>query len=482
MERARRRGLWLCLALLLGAVLGLCALFPLTGDDWFREALGAVIHSPADLAREVFVRWNRGNARILGNVLAYSAACHPLWRTLLRAGVLYGVMAVCWRLGGLKGWGGLLATAAAVLALPRVMFREVYPWGAGFFNYVPPVLLILTALLLMGGALEGSGVPDGAGRCTALFWLGLCGQLFMENDTVYALLAGAALLALDWVRQRRPSLPILLFLLGAGTGAVLLFSSPAYRSMGVQGGSYQSALAGGLSAVLDKAGKNLPTVLRQMLTRCPLLYGGLTAAALLHLRRGKGRGALRLTLALLLTAGAAWFALEQYTPFDPAPAAALAAALVWTAALLAALCLLPDKVLRTAALFYVLSAGAAAAPLLAVSPIGPRCLYLSYILLLTALLRLVSALPLSPRLAWGGAAAAAAAFCFYLALFVPIHRGQQARQAALEAALDRGAAEVTLSALPHEDYLWHPDARLEQVYYYETPGDLIIRFEGGTGP
>ena len=101
-----RLALCLCLALLLAAVLWLSWLFPLTGDDWYREELGQNIHSVGDLIHEVAIRWNRGNARVLGNVLAYSAACRPVYRALLRGGILYALMLVCWKLSGLKGCPG----------------------------------------------------------------------------------------------------------------------------------------------------------------------------------------------------------------------------------------------------------------------------------------------------------------------------------------------------------------------------------------
>lgn len=471
-----------CLLALLALVLWLSWLFPLTGDDWFREQLGQNIHSVGDLIREVSVRWKGNNARILGNVLAYSAACHPIYRMLLRGGILYALMLVCWRLSGLRGWGGLLTAAAAVLALPRVMFREIYPWGAGFFNYVPPVLTMLAALLLMRGALEGKPVPNGIGRCMALFCLGLCGQLFMETNTLYALMAGAALLVLDWARQKRPSLAIALFLLGAVAGAVLLFASPAYRSVADQGGSYQSALSGGLTALLRRAKTNLPTVLEQMLTRCPLLYGGLTAVSLLHLRKGRGPVWVRTVLGLVLTAGAVFFAVTQYGGVSLRLLVTAAVAALWAAALLVTVCLLSEQTadIRLSVLFLILSAGASAAPLLVVSPIGPRCLYLPYVLLLLALLRLIAALELpTVPVRVVGTAAAAVAFAFYLTLFLPIHRTEQYRYDLLDEALSAGVSEVTVPALPHGEYLWHPELRLELIYHYETPGDLTISFEEG---
>ena len=52
------------------ALLALCGLFPLTGDDWFREELGRRLTGPMDLLEAVFAGWRTYNGRILGNLLA----------------------------------------------------------------------------------------------------------------------------------------------------------------------------------------------------------------------------------------------------------------------------------------------------------------------------------------------------------------------------------------------------------------------------
>ena len=75
-------------ALLLTAAFAALALlfllFPLTGDDWYREGLGRTIGSAGDLLREVAFRWKTTNPRILGNVLAYLSGSRPILRVLLR--------------------------------------------------------------------------------------------------------------------------------------------------------------------------------------------------------------------------------------------------------------------------------------------------------------------------------------------------------------------------------------------------------------
>ena len=142
---------------------------------------------------------------------------------------------------------------------------------------------------------------------------------------------------------------------------------------------------------------------------------------------------------------------------------------------------LPKGERRNRALFFLASAGMGALPLLAVSPIGPRCLYWSYVCLTMAAGNLLSALPLGllPRRSVRGAALglAAGALAFYLALFFPIRVLEVERLAALEEAVAQGRREVVLPAYPNGDYLWEGDTdKIGSRFYIQKPGDLSISF------
>ena len=178
------------LAALFLALLALCGLFPLTGDDWFREELGRYLTGPMDLLEAVLSGWRTYNGRILGNLLAYAAGSRRLLRELLRAAFLFGTVRLAAGHGGFRTVWGTLLTAAALLALPRDMFAQIYPWAAGFFNYVPPVTLALAALRLLGDLFAERPVPGGGPRAAAVFLLGLCGALFVEHVTLYGVWAG----------------------------------------------------------------------------------------------------------------------------------------------------------------------------------------------------------------------------------------------------------------------------------------------------
>ena len=452
------------------ALLALCGLFPLTGDDWFREELGRRLTGPTDLLETVLAGWRTYNGRILGNLLAYAAGSRRLLRELLRAAFLFGTVRLAAGHGGFRTVWGTLLTAAALLALPRDMFAQIYPWAAGFFNYVPPAALALAALRLLGDLFAERPVPGGVPRAAAVFLLGLCGALFVEHVTLYGVWAGAVLLVWSW-RRGIASAPVAAFCAGTLLGAILLFLSPSYGLIW-GGGAYSAGL-------WANAGENLPVVVSGLISRCPVLYLTLTALGLAWFAASRRTGPDRL-LAVLLALGCGCFILcglrGRWTGGE-----ALAAVL-WGAALWAGCWRwLPKGERRNRALFFLASAGVGALPLLAVSPIGPRCLYWSYVCLTIAAGNLLSALPLGllPRRPVRGAALglAAGVLAFYLALFLPIHALEGERLAALEEAVAQGRREVVLPAYPNGEYLWEGDTdKIGSRFYIQEPGDLSISF------
>ena len=350
------------------------------------------------------------------------------------------------------------------------MFAQIYPWAAGFFNYVPPAALALAALRLLGDLFAERPVPGGAARAAAVFLLGLCGALFVEHVTLYGVWAGVVLLVWSW-RRGIASVPVAAFCAGTLLGALALFLSPSYGLIW-GGGAYSAGL-------WANAGENLPVVVSGLISRCPVLYLALTALGLAWFAASRRTGLDRL-LAALLTLGCGCFILcglrGEWTGGE-----ALAAVLWGTALWTGCRRWMPRGERRNRALFFLASAGVGALPLLAVSPIGPRCLYWSYVCLTIAAGNLLSALPLGllPRRPVRGAALglAAGALAFYLALFLPIRSLEVERLAALEEAVAQGRREVVLPAYPNGDYLWEGDTdKIGSRFYIQKPGDLAISF------
>ena len=476
-DSAARTG---CLILLLGVLLALCWLFPVTGDDWFREELGRGLKSPRELLETVASGWLTYNGRAAGNLLAYAAGGRKVLREVLRALITLGTVSLAARNCGFRTAGGVLLAAAALLALPRAMFAQIYPWAAGFFNYVPPVLLLLAAFWLLRGVFEGRDVPNSLPRAGAVFLLGFVSQFFIENDTLYALWAGVVLAV--WYRLSRKSwsAPVLAFLLGTALGALLLFLSPSYGLIWGRGGAYGTDLGQGSGGVWATVLEQQGEVCRYLASGCPVLVISLTGLLLAWLALSRRRGAADWGTGAALLLGGLYFAVNWFRPL--APQAEPLAVLVWGLALgVGAWRWLPGGAARNRFLFFWAGSAVAAAPLLVVSPIGARCLYLSYVCLLVGAGNLLAALPVDRPPLWltQGVPLVLAAVVVGSALvrYYPIHQVEEARTALLEQAVAQGEREVLLPAYPDGDWLWEGDSvKVTSRYYIQTPGDMAVDF------
>ena len=280
-------GVWIGLGVLFLALLYLCWLFPVTGDDWFREEMGRNLAGPVDLWNKVIDGWKTYNGRIFGNILAYAAGSRKVLRELLRALFTLGTIYFAARNGGSRKIWGVLLSAAVLLALPREMFAQIYPWAAGFFNYVPPVALLLAAFWLLRAVFQERPVPEGGPRAAAVFLLGFCSQFFIENYTLYGAWAGVILVVWYRWRQRRWSAAVNSFCAGTLLGALLLFLSPSYGLIWSSGGAYETGLGQGAAGLLATMQKNQEVVFEYLISGCPVLFLSLTGLGVVWFLRSR---------------------------------------------------------------------------------------------------------------------------------------------------------------------------------------------------
>lgn len=471
MSKSLKIQYYLTAALLTAVLFALFSIFPLTGDDWYREGLGASMSGMGDLLRTVAQKWSTTNGRILGNVLAYTAGSRPIVRDIMRTVITLGLIMLLARVSGLRKASGLLLCAAAVLALPREMFREIYPWAAGYFNYVPPVALALGALALMPEVFAGQEIKAGKARCAALLFLGFASQLFVENITFYVLCAAGILNVLQLVRHKRLSAALVWYFIGALLGAVLLLTSPSYLDMLLHGGSYRFGASNGLSGLFLTAQNNCGTVLHSLIADCPVLYCSITVLLGAHIIRSKRKAADIINLAAMLVC-CACLLLGELSNIVTA-----IICIAWYVLSAAAIVRSAGQA-RGKVIFFLLASLCAAFPLLFVNPIGPRCLYVSYIFQLAAAMSLLDGLKLKFRYAYPACTCLLLGIAaLYASIYYPLHKTDMQQRKLIEEALARNADEVTVPAYADSSWLWDADtSKIEYAYYYEEPGDLKIIF------
>lgn len=471
--------------------------FPVTGDDWFfttraqNTTLSDAIKQGIATARQHYMTTN---GRLLGNFLSGMLGCLKLLRELVRCAILLGVFAGVCRVCKIRKLYGALTALALTIALPAEVFAQSYAWAAGFFNYVPPVLLLLVYLHTASRQIMGE---DGGSfsllSCAAYLLLGILTQLFVENVTVGAcLLSGAVCVSLR-VRRGRFDGRLAGHFAGALLGAAVMFLAPGYRNIGQEGYREMAGSMAGLLAIMEE---NFPLITRTLLEDNWLLIAPLSALCGFLLCRAKpasrrAAGARRAGLALLALAPV-FFYCNQKILLEMAYnrhvlrfslALDVVFALGYLCALVIALRVgVGDSAVRTRSLLFLRAAALFVLPLLFVQPIGPRCLYLPHMLLVCVLLCIGRAClqpaPQAERtLRWPLALASCAILCSILWIMFWNGRTQDIRSAYIERQMAQGATQITLPGYPYAQYVHEGESqKMGQYYYYDSPDDITFSF------
>lgn len=495
-ELPRVRRVLLLLAVWLFLLL-LCRAFPVSGDDWFFLTRAQDLSLISAVKRGIATarqHYATTNGRLMGNFLSGMLGCSDGLRALVRSAVLLGVFACVCRVCKIQTICGALLALALTVALPSTVFAQSYAWAAGFFNYVPPVLLLLIYLDTAARKIAGASAASfSAYSCAAYLLLGFLTQLFVENVTIgVCLFSGAVCI---WLRVRcgRFDGRLAGHFVGALLGALVMFLAPGYRNVGQEGYREMALSVSGLFAILQE---NIPIITRTLLEDNWLLIAPLSALCALLLCRAKPagkRGAIARKIALALLALApAFFYCNQHILLEMAYnryvfwlslALDVAFALGYLCAIAAALWQgVGERAIRIAALLFLGAAAVFLAPLLVVQPVGPRCLYLPHMLLVCTLLcagrACVKSLPQTAQaLRWPLALAACAMLCGIVWVTFWNGRTQDIRSAYIERQMAQGETQITLPGYPYAQYVHEGESqKMGQYYYYDRPDDITFSF------
>jgi len=414
------------------------------------------------------------NGRYLGNLLGviqgklYFSPLGAL-RGLAMGGALLALVLLLARrleIRGIRGREALLLALSLLLLAPRGLWQQVCSWGAGLVNYLLPTVGLLLLLRLMERE-EGGWVWTGL---TAVLAFSCC--LFMETVTIYLALAGPAVLIWALARRREALVRAAALCLGSWAGAWVMFTAPGYA----QAGSDTRAIG------LELAWENLHRIVAEALV-LPAAAALLISGLLLWLLRRQGCprwklwGCLLALVHLGCLAEAAGDLVRTWSLYGGRQLAlGCALALLWL------ICLAEwrDCPARRRVWLLALSLCVLDAPLLFVSPVGPRNFFPGYAALLLVVVQLYGqarAEGLRP-MRWLGVPAAAAALALVLIYgcncAVYHQRLSEARQ-----QVEAGAAELTLPLLPFNGWVTNElpgKGDISYLVYRDTPWDVAFTF------
>ena len=460
----RKNALKISAALFAGfAVLAL--LFPYTGDDWsWGSSIGI------GRLQSFFAGYN---GRYAGNLLVLVLTRSKLLDAVIMAASFTAACFLGYAYTADKSKAALLFAAVLLFLMPKEMWAQVVVWTAGFTNYVPSALITVLYLLMIReitGA-ELSGREDSLKDSLWMAGLGFVGALFVESVTVFHICLAVAGMVYMFLKFRKFRYGQAGFLLGSLLGTVVMFSNGAYDRI-AQGEDYYRHMPGSFRDTVyfavEQAGNILDYILYGNLLFCVVVTVLLMILAIWRIKTAK-RKIVAMVPAVLHCCGLLllWNKEKVFSAVTSriamkalwAGCIPIGIALLYVCSILVMVLCYVEKGRRFRMLLPLYCAVVSLAPLLIVDPIGPRCVFLAYLLMMVFTVDLFGYVRRQtvPEEKWlcGFLALVTAAqllFCFYL--FYPVHHYDSLRLDYIKQQAAEGKKEVLMCDLPNSDYVW----------------------------
>lgn len=451
-------------------------LLPPAGDDFF-------FHTPKTFSDFIATQkhlYLTENGRILGNSCAYFFAENPILAVIFKTLVIVGIVNLINKvIGNSLNWIWALIMLLC-LVIPTGIFAQTYAWSAGFYNYVTPALILL---FMFQKCIEVFNNEQSLKNSIILFGTGFMGCLFIEYYTTYSLIFGFCVLGIYWFNKKKISIDLLAYNLGTILGAITMFLSPVYHKISENEDTYRS-MSLSISHILSQARENYETVSNFTIGKNYIIVIILSILGMILIHNRKtvvsylGRFVLigapiyyYLSTKLLVTN----FSIRSST------LALCIDLLVGISYFLIMLYAINVGVgcIEVKARCYVLLGSILIlnGPLLIVTPIGPRCFYISYIVLVVLIGQIAkSMLSDNSILRMEGIM-----FWFLLLvgmlvyLFIGFHQHKVYSQkcAFIEREMEKKKEIIDVPQFEYPDFIHEPETlKIGYKYYYNEPWDI----------
>lgn len=450
-------------ALIFVVLLVLCYLFPYSGDDW---AWGS------ELGIKRLNNWFEGySGRYFGNLIVLALTRSNVLKAFTMSTVLTGTVAILNKMTGNNALG--LWTSTALLALmPVTLLRQAVVWTSGFANYSTSIFLTLIYIYEIRDIFTQKPKNSPA-KAIPLLVLGFGNALIVEHLTMYNIALGLGVIGFVLIKYKKIIIQHIAYFVGVIGGTVLMFSNSVYHKVADGEDNYRT-FAG--ADIISRMKENFAqTIMTSGFANNRLLVTAIAAVCLLVLvKHTKNAGKIQKALAVLF-----YLPIALYAPFSyffggcafilngkPLPKMLMLvtalATVVYAASIfffVIVLSIKADNKLKL--LFIVGSAYVMIAPLLVVTPIGSRCLFAPYIMLIYLVLELFNMNDdvtkkqfnkAAPTMLVVSVIATAFLFCIYGAVYTANNERVE------KAKYDSQQTDVIeVCDLPYRDFVWYSE-------------------------
>jgi len=190
----------------------------ISGDDWSRVQTAELFRSGG---RTLDFQPDIPSGRVLANLLATLSSFSFELNSLVRASTILGIVWSIVRITQIKVAAFIPLITIAVLVPSIPTLRQAIIFSEGFFTHVVPVLVVLMIVIVFRDF-------KGRWKGMALFSLSFAASLFVETVTLAVLLSALAF-AVIAASKRRFRILSLWLISGSVLGTAVMLSNPVYR-------------------------------------------------------------------------------------------------------------------------------------------------------------------------------------------------------------------------------------------------------------
>lgn len=440
-------------------------LFPYMGDDWsWGSSIGI------ERLRIFFADYN---GRYTGNLAVLVLTRCKLLKIVVMSVSFLLICFLSYQYTDDRSETSLLVAAFLYFLMPKGMWAQVAAWTAGFTNYVLSALVSVAFLVSVKEITEPglSDRKDTPGYGVGMLAFGFVGALIMESITILNICLSAAAFLLMFVKFRKYRYTNIGFFFGSVIGACVMFSNGAYGRV-VQGSDHYRyipvSVHDKVQFAIQQCGNILDYIIYDNLWFCMIVTVLLLILAAWDIKNGTRKKCAMTTvlfhcgcMSLLWNKEAVSNIFTTQFPMKEQTAGYISSvcALLYVLSILIMVLRFVEEGRRFRMLLPLYCVVVSLAPLLIVHPIGPRCVFIGYFLMIVFTVDLFSYICKRMYLQrkWLNrlfGAAVAVQFLFYIYVFAPIYHYDTLRVDYIREQAARGEKNILMCDLPNSDYLW----------------------------
>lgn len=486
-SKKSKNRIWIVYGAIFVLLFLLALLFPYSGDDW---AWGSQI------GLDRLSNWfDNYSGRYFGNLIVLALTRSNLLKAIVMSACLTGIIVLVNKLTG-EQKNGVFIISAVLVFMPVALLRQAVVWTSGFANYTTSIFLTLIYIYYINNVnkIYGDEKPKSSVAVSIpLAVLGFANTLIVEHLTVYNVLLAVYVIVFTAVKFKKVCIQHISYFAGTLGGTALMFSNSVYRSVADGSDSYRT-VGGGDGGIISKAlnayfGTIVPEgffnncVLNIFLVGVCIVIWFMIKDKLS--KKVKVLGSVSITVMVAFAASSLAVNLSNVDELLILTAAKGVATAVYILAFIVFLFILPFEINRKIKLLFILgSTGCMIAPLLVVTPIGSRCFFAPYIMMLYLGMELYSLFSedIKDKCAKSTRLTAITAlvgliYLFYIYGTISVCSNERIAKAQEDA--QGGTGTVQVEELPYKKYVWCSDLK-DEVWqtrfklFYDIDSDVQI--------